>query len=106
MLGAVARVSGQRLASCGAVGLPSRSLPPSSLRLEVARVPPPRRMVRGVWVGEPGSAGGEQPAALSPPHPLALIAWAGRGTSVTCVVAFVGAGAAAVTASAGGSASG
>ena len=58
MLGAAVRVSGQRLAGCGAVGLPSRSLPPPSHPLEVARAPPPRRTVGGVWVGGLALAGG------------------------------------------------
>ena len=69
MLGAAVRVSGQWLAGCGAVGLPSRSLPPSSLPLEAARAPPPRRTVRGVWVGGPGSAGGGVPRHCPLPTP-------------------------------------
>ena len=58
MLGGAVRVSSQRLARCGAVGLPSRSLPPSSIPLEVARAPPPRCTVGGVWVEGPGSTEG------------------------------------------------
>ena len=38
--GAAVRVSGQRLAGCGAVGSPPRSLPSPSLLREVARAPP------------------------------------------------------------------
>ena len=69
MLGAAVLVSGQRLAGCGAVGFPSRSLPPSSLPLDVARAPSPRRIVGGVWVGGPGSAGGESPRHCPLPTP-------------------------------------
>ena len=76
MLGAAARVSGQRLVGCGAVGLPSRSLPPSSLPQEVTRAPPLRCTVGGALVGGPGSAGGGRPAALSASHSFAPIAWA------------------------------
>ena len=57
VLGAAVWVSGQRLAGCAALGLPSRSLPLPSLPLEVARAPPPRLTVGGVWVGGPGPAG-------------------------------------------------
>ena len=60
MLGAVAQVSGQRLAGCGAMGLPPRSLPPPSPLLEVVRAPPPRRTVLGVGVAL--RAGGPGPA--------------------------------------------
>ena len=89
--GAAVRVSGQRLAGCGAVGSPPRSLPPPSLPREVARAPPSRRIVEGAWVGGPSS----------PPHSLASAVWA-----VTCAAACVGAGAVAVAGCAGGSASG
>ena len=54
-LGAAVRVSGQRLAGCGAVGSPPRSLSPPSLPREVARAPPSRRIVGGAWVGGPSS---------------------------------------------------
>ena len=47
------RVSGQRLAGCGAVGPPPRSLSPPSLPREVARAPLSRRIVEGAWVGDP-----------------------------------------------------
>ena len=89
--GAAVRVSGQRLAGCGAVGSPPRSLSPPSLPRELARAPPSRRIVRGAWVGGPSS----------PPHSLASAVWA-----VTCAAACVGAGAVAVAGCAGGSASG
>ena len=105
MLGAVVQVSGQRLAGCGAVGLPSCSVPPSSLPLEVARAPPPRCTLEEVWVGGPGCAGGGRPPAMSPSPPRAY-RLGRRGAAVTCVVACVGAGAAAAEGSAGGSASG
>ena len=61
MLGAAVWVSAQRLAGCGSVGLPSRSLPPPCRPLEVARAPPPRCTVGVVWVGGPGSPGGGVP---------------------------------------------
>ena len=105
VLGAAVRVSGQRLAGCGAVGLPWRSLPPSSLPLEVARAPPPRRTVGGVWVGGPGSAGGASRGTVPSPSPRAH-RLGRQGAAVTCAVVCVGAGAAAVAGSAGGSASG
>ena len=89
--GAAVRVSGQRLAGCGAVGSPPRSLSPPSLPREVARAPPSHRSVGGAWVGGPSS----------PPHSLASAIWA-----VTCAAACVGAGAVAVAGCAGGSASG
>ena len=89
--GAAVRVSGQRLAGCGAVGSPPRSLSPPSLPWEVARVPPSRRIVGGAWVGGPSS----------PPHFLAAAVRA-----VTCAAACVGAGAVAAASCAGGSASG
>ena len=47
--GAAVRVSGQRLAGCGAVGSPPRSLSPPSLPWEVARAPPSRRIVEIFW---------------------------------------------------------
>ena len=89
--GAAVRVSGQRLAGCGAVGSPPRSLSPPSLPREVARAPSSRRTVGGAWVGGPSS----------PPHFLASAVWA-----VTCAAAGVGAGAVAAAGCAGGSASG
>ena len=89
--GAAVRVSGQRLAGCGAVGSPPRSLPPPSLPPEVAHAPPSRRIVGGAWVGGPSS----------PPHSLASAVWA-----VTCAAACVGTGAVAVAGCAGGSTSG
>ena len=61
MPGAAFRVSGQRLVGRGAVGPPSRSVPPSPLSLEVARALSSRCTVGGAWVG------GGHPAALSPP---------------------------------------
>ena len=88
---AAVRVSGQRLAGCGAVGSPSRSLSPPSLPREVARAPSSRRTVGGAWVGGPSS----------PPHFLVSAVWA-----VTCAAACVGAGAVAAAGYAGGSASG
>ena len=84
--GAAVRVSSQRLASCGAVGSPPRSLSPPSLPREVARAPSSRRTVGGAWVGGPSF----------PPHFLASAVWA----------ACVGAGAVAAAGCAGGSASG
>ena len=45
--GAAVRVSGQRLAGCGAVGSPPHSLSPPSLPREVARASPSRRIVGG-----------------------------------------------------------
>ena len=69
MLGAVVEVSGQRLAGCGAVGLLLRSVPPSSLQLEVARAPLPYCTAGGLWVGGHGSPWGGVPrhCPLSPP---------------------------------------
>ena len=89
--GAAVRVSGQRLAGCGAVGSPPRSLFLPSLPREVARAPSSRCTVRGEWVGRPSS----------PPHFLASAAWA-----VTCAASCVGAGAVAAAGCAGGSTSG
>ena len=89
--GAAVRVSGQRLAGCGPVGSPPRSLSPPSLPREVARAPPSRRIVGGAWVG----------GASPPPHFLASAVWA-----VTCAAACVGAGAVVAAGCAGGSASG
>ena len=106
MLRAAVRVSGQRVGGCGAVGLPSRSLPPSSFPLEVARAPPRRREVGGVWVGGPGSAGAGASRGTVPSPPPRAHRLGRRGVAVICVVACVGAGAAAVAGSAGGSASG
>ena len=90
-LGAALRVSGQRLAGCGAAGSPPRSLSPPSLPREVARSPASCRTVGGAWVGGPSS----------PPHFLASAVWA-----ITCAAACVGAGAVAAAGCAGGSASG
>ena len=89
--GAAVRVSGQRLAGCGAAGSPPRLLSPPSLPREVARAPSSRRTVGGAWVGGPSS----------PPHFLASAVWA-----VTCAAACVGAGAVAAAGCACGSASG
>ena len=88
--GAAVRVSGQRLAGCGAVGSPPRSFSPPSLLPEVARAPPSSRIVGGAWVRGPSS----------PLHCLASAVWA-----VTCAAACVGAGAVAAAGCAGGSAS-
>ena len=65
--GAAVRVSGQRLAGCGAVGSPPRSLSPPSLPREVARAPSSRRTVVGAWVGGP-----------APPPPLSRVRRLGR----------------------------
>ena len=89
--GAAVRVSGQRLAGCGAAGSPSRSLPPPSLPREVARSHASCRAVGGALVGGPSS----------PPHSPASAVWA-----ITCAAASVGAGAVAAAGCAGGSASG
>ena len=89
--GAAVRVSGQWLAGCGAAGSPTRSLSPPSLPREVARSHASCRTVGGAWVGGPSS----------PPHSRASAVWA-----ITCVAAFVGAGAVAAAGCAGGSASG
>ena len=67
VLGAAARVSGQGLAGCRAVGPPVRSLPPPSPLLEV--IPPPRRTVGGLAVALP---------SRSSPGP------AGRGRHLRC----------------------
>ena len=89
--GAAVRVSGQRLAGCGAAGSPPRSLSPPSLPREVARSHASCRTVGGAWVGGPSS----------PPHSLAFAVWA-----ITCAAACVGVGAVAAAGCAGGSASG
>ena len=89
--GAALRVSGQRLAGCGAAGSPPRSLSPSSLPREVARSLASCRTVGGAWVGGPSS----------PPYSLASAVWV-----ITCAAACVGAGAVAAAGCAGGSASG
>ena len=89
--GAAVRVSGQRLAGCGAAGSCPRSLSPHSLPREVARSHASCRTVAGAWVGGPSS----------PPHSLASTVWA-----FTCAAACVGAGAVAAAGCAGGSASG
>ena len=90
-LGAAVRVSGQRLACCGAVGSLLRSLSPPSLPQEVACAPLSPRIVGGAWVGGPSS----------PPHFLASAVWA-----VSCAAASQGAGAVAAAGCAVGSASG
>ena len=59
--GAAVRVSGQRLAGCGAAGSPPRWLSPPSRPRDVARAPASRRTMGGAWVGGPSS----------PPHFLA-----------------------------------
>ena len=89
--GAAVRVSGQRLAGCGAAGSPPRSLSPPSLPREVARSLASCRTVGGAWVGGPSS----------PPNSLASAVQA-----ITCAAACVGAGAVAAAGCAGGSASG
>ena len=89
--GAAVRVSGQRLAGCGAAGSPPRSLSPLSLPQEAARSPASCHTVEGAWVREPSS----------PSHFLASAVWA-----VTCAAACVGAGAVAAAGCAGGSSSG
>ena len=89
--GAAVRVSGQRLAGCGAAGSPPRSLSPPSLPREVARSHASCRTVGGAWVGGPNP----------PPHSLASAVWA-----ITCAAACVGAGTVAAAGCAGGSASG
>ena len=89
--GVAVRVSGQRLAGCGAVGSPPRSLSPPPLPREVARAPPSRRIAGGAWVGGPSF----------PPHFLASAVWA-----VSCAAACVGAAAVAAAVCAGSSASG
>ena len=95
VLGAVVRVSGQRLAGCGAVGLPSGPVPSSSLPLEVARAPPPHCTVGGGGGWGARLRRGGRPAALSPASPPRAHRLYG-----------VGAGAAAVAGSVGGSPSG
>ena len=87
----VARVSGQRLAGCGAAGSPPRSLSLPPLPREVARAPSSRRTVWGAEVGGPSC----------PPHFLASAVWA-----FTCAAACVGAGAVAAVGCAGGITSG
>ena len=59
----------------------------------------------GVWVGGPDPAGGASRGSVPSPPPRAH-RLGRRGPAVTCVVVCVGAGAAAVAGSAGGSASG
>ena len=106
MLGAVVRVSGQRLSGCGAVGLLSRSVPPSSLPLGVARAPPPHCTVGGAVGQGARLRWGGRPASLSPVPPPRARRLGRKGAAVTAAVACAGAGAAAVVGSAGGSASG
>ena len=93
--GAAVRVSGQRLAGCGTVGSPPRSLSPPSLPREVARAPPSRRIVGGAWVGWPPSPPtfSRPPSGPSPAPPLVwgLGLWRRR---VAPAVAPVGEGAA------------
>ena len=69
MLGAAVWVSGQQLAGCTAVGLPSHSLPPPSLPLEVAHAPPPSCTLGGVFVPRPVSARGGLPGHCPLPTP-------------------------------------
>ena len=88
--GAAVRVSGQRLAGCGAAGFPPRWLSPPSLPREAARSLASCRTVGGAWVRGPSS----------PPHSLASAVWV-----ITCAAACVGAGAVAAAGCAGGSAS-
>ena len=88
--GAAVRVSGQRLAGCGAAGSPPRSLSSPTLPREVARSHAWCRTVGGAWVGGPSS----------PPHSLASAVWA-----ITCAAACAGAGAVAAAGCASGSAS-
>ena len=76
MLGAVVRVSGQRFAGCGVVGLLSCSLPRSPLPLEVARAPLPHCTVGGGVGWGARICWGGRPAALSPVPSPAPIAWA------------------------------
>ena len=101
LLGAAVWVSGQRLVGCGAVGPPSRSLPPPSLPREVAHAPLSRCTVGGGVGRGARLRQGRRPAALSPTHSLAPAVWA-----VTCVAACVGVGAVAVAGSASSSGSG
>ena len=89
--GAAVRVSGQRLAGCGAVGSPPRSLSPPSSPREVPRAPSSRRTVGGAWVGGPSS-----PSRI----PASAVC------AVTCAAACVAAGAVAAAGCAGRSASG
>ena len=100
------RVSGQWLAGRGAVGLVSRSVPLSSLPLEVARAPLPHcRVGGGCGSGGPALLGGASRGTVPCPPPL-LICLGLRGAAVTAVIACAGAGAAAVARSVGGSAHG
>ena len=106
VLGLVVRVSGQRLAGCGAVGLLSRSVPPSSLPSEVARAPLSHCTVGGGVGRGARLRWGGRPASLSPVPPPRAHRLGRWGTAVTAVVACAGAGAAALAGSASGSASG
>ena len=89
--GAALRVSGQRLAGCGAVGSPPAlvvsALPPAGGGARSSAT-----LYRGGGVGQGGP---------TPPPSLASVVWA-----VTCAATCVGAGTVAVVGCAGGSASG
>ena len=93
--GAAVRVSGQRLAGCGAAGSPPRSLSPPSLPREVARSPASRRTVGGRGSGGPAPPPtfSRPPSGPSPVPPLVwgLELWRQR---VAPAVAPVGEGAA------------
>ena len=93
--GAAVRVSGQRLAGCGAAGSPPRSLSPPSLPREVARAPASRRTVGGRGSGGPPPPPifSRLPSGPSPAPPLVwgLGLWRRR---VAPAVAPVGEGAA------------
>ena len=100
------RVSGQRLVNCGAVGPPSRSLPPPFLPREVALRPSvalyrEKGVGRGAWLRQGGAPRGTVPPPLFRARRLGR-----RGVVVTCVAACVRVGAVAVAGSAGGRASG
>ena len=93
--GAAVRVSGQRLAGCGAAGSPPRSLSPPSLPRGVARSPASCRAVGAAWSGVPAPPptfslppSGPSPA---PPFVWGLGLWQRR---VAPAVAPVGEGAA------------
>ena len=94
--GAAVKVSGQRLAGCGAAGSPSRSLSPPSLPRGLARSPASCRTVGGAWVGGPSPPPptfSRPPSGPSPGPPLVwgLGLWRRR---VAPAVAPVGEGAA------------
>ena len=93
--GAAVRVSGQRLAGCGAAGSPPRSLSPPSLPREVARSHASCRTVGGTGSGGPAPPPtlSHPPSGPSPAPPLVwgLGLWRRR---VASAVAPVGEGAA------------